>query len=203
MRWRACAQVVQWRDARRVVVEGPPMLKLREAEYLWQTSSYILWPAAAKALLARLPVDCPTDCYISKLVLEGFITAVVACPQIAEQVCPHAIPSARPDATPPIPRPLPKPERASARPAPCFLRFQRDPYEKGDIKHTNIYNWEEEKVRCPPPTELRGPWRLADWAAPSDGILGSRALLCAQVAKAKEKENAKVQTAKQLMLQSM
>ena len=99
-------EVTQWRDSRRIVVEGPPVMKLREAEYLWQvtradrhapptnphhrtprgerprgddlslcllhalsqTSSYIIWPAAAKALLARLPVDCPTDCYISKLV---------------------------------------------------------------------------------------------------------------------------------------
>ena len=97
-------EVTSWRDSRRVVVEGPPVMKLREAEYLWQTSSYILWPAAARALLARLPVDCPTDCYISKLVLEGYITAVVACPHIAEQ---------------------------------------RDPYAKGDIKHTNIYKWQQ------------------------------------------------------------
>ena len=100
-------EVVSWRDQRRVVVEGPPVMKLREAEYLWQTSSYIIWPAAAKELLSHLPVDSPTDCYISKLVLEGRITAVVACPALAEQ---------------------------------------RDPYEKGDIKHTNIYNWEEQKV---------------------------------------------------------
>ena len=79
------------------------MMKLREAEYLWQTSSYIIWPAAAKMLLSRLPIDCPTDCYISKLVLEGYVTAVVACPALAEQ---------------------------------------RDPYAKGDIKHTNIYTWQ-------------------------------------------------------------
>ena len=71
--------------------------------YVWQTSSYIIWPAAAKMLLSRLPIDCPTDCYISKLVLEGKITAVVACPHLAEQ---------------------------------------RDPYAKGDIKHTNTYKWQ-------------------------------------------------------------
>ena len=104
---RKHTQVVQWRDARRVVVEGPPVMKLREAEYLWQTSSYILWPPAARALLARLPVDCPTDCYIAKLVLEGQVTAVVATPALAEQ---------------------------------------RDPYAKGDIKHTNIYTWQTAKV---------------------------------------------------------
>jgi len=97
-------EVVQWRDSRRVVVEGPPVMRLREAEYLWQTSSYIIWPAAARELLAHLPIDCPTDCYISKLVLEGFITAVVASP---------------------------------------FLVEQRDPYAKGDIKHTNVYKWDQ------------------------------------------------------------
>ena len=139
-------EVVQWRDSRRIIVEGPPVLKLREAEYLWQTSSYIIWPAAvrahppapcnpktrsccpacdlrtaarvpptrattclialsfppwqAKELLKHLPIDSPTDCYISKLVLEGKLTAIVASPAVAEQ---------------------------------------RDPYEKGDIKHTNKY----------------------------------------------------------------
>jgi GR25 family glycosyltransferase involved in LPS biosynthesis len=96
-------EVVQWRDSRRITIEGPPVLRLREAEYLWQTSSYVIWPAAARELLAHLPIDCPTDCYISKLVLEGYVTAVVACPQIAEQ---------------------------------------RDPYAKGDIKHTNTYKWQ-------------------------------------------------------------
>ena len=79
----------------------------RAADFGTSTTSYIIWPAAAKELLSHLPVDSPTDCYIIKLVLEGRITAVVACPALAEQ---------------------------------------RDPYEKGDIKHTNIYNWEEEKV---------------------------------------------------------
>ena len=98
--------MVKWRDERRIIVEGPPQLKLREAEYLWQTSSYIIWPAAARELLRHLPVDSPTDCYISKLVLEGFVTAIVATPALAEQ---------------------------------------RDPYAKGDIKHTNIYVWDEPK----------------------------------------------------------
>ena len=96
-------EVAQWRDSRRIVVDGPPVMKLREAEYLWQTSSYIIWPAAARMLLSRLPIDCPTDCYISKLVLEGYVTAVVATPPLAEQ---------------------------------------RDPYAKGDIKHTNTYKWQ-------------------------------------------------------------
>jgi len=100
-------EVVQWRDSRRVVIEGPPQLRLREAEYLWQTSSYIIWPAAARVLLEHLPIDCPTDCYISKLVLEGKVTAVVGSPCLVEQ---------------------------------------RDPYAKGDIKHTNIYTWQTAKV---------------------------------------------------------
>ena len=54
-------EVTQWRDSRRVVVEGPPVMKLREAEYLWQTSSYILWPAAAKELLSALDLEAPYE----------------------------------------------------------------------------------------------------------------------------------------------
>ena len=32
-------EVTQWRDSRRIVVEGPPVMKLREAEYLWQVKA--------------------------------------------------------------------------------------------------------------------------------------------------------------------
>ena len=34
-------------------------LTLTLAHYLWQTSSYVLWPAAARLLLAQLPLDAP------------------------------------------------------------------------------------------------------------------------------------------------
>ena len=61
------------RDERRIVVDGPPQLKLREAEYLWQTSSYILWPAAARELLKGL---------ISTL--EGAFGIVIAASSISE-----------------------------------------------------------------------------------------------------------------------
>ena len=57
-----------------------------------EQSSYVIWPAAARELLAHLPIDCPTDCYISKLVLEGRITAVVGTPCLAEQRDPYGLP---------------------------------------------------------------------------------------------------------------
>jgi GR25 family glycosyltransferase involved in LPS biosynthesis len=83
------AEPEAWRESREVVVEGTSVVRLREAEYLWQTSSYIIWPTAARELLSHLPVDAPIDCYISKLVLEGHVTAVVASPALVEQRSPY------------------------------------------------------------------------------------------------------------------
>ena len=34
---------------------------LRDAEYLWQTSSYLIWPPAAAELVKALPADAPAD----------------------------------------------------------------------------------------------------------------------------------------------
>ena len=79
------------------------------------------------------------------------------------------------------------------------LAEQRDPYEKGDIKHTNIYNWEEEKVekeirlakqratlarRCvgprpavvPPTASRRGAGDPPPPSVPVDGPVGSGGL---------------------------
>ena len=64
-------------------------LKLREAEYLYQTSSYIIWPAAARQLLAQLPVDAPADCFLSRLTISGMLTAIVVQPNLAWQANPY------------------------------------------------------------------------------------------------------------------
>ena len=148
---RALPQVVRWRDQRRVIVEGPPQAKLREAEYLWQTSSYILWPAAAKELLSHLPIDSPTDCYISKLVLEG---RCVCCPFPWEPKARWAVDlrCALAGVSAALgyrlsPSGAFLPCRITAVVATPALAEQRDPYAKGDIKHTNIYNWDEAKVQ--------------------------------------------------------
>merc|ERR1711862_1046152 len=53
---------------------------LCEVEYIWHTSSYFIWPAAARELMASLPVDCPTDNYLSKHIYAGKLRAFVVQP---------------------------------------------------------------------------------------------------------------------------
>jgi GR25 family glycosyltransferase involved in LPS biosynthesis len=50
--------VMAWRDEKESIQLG---YGLREIEYVYQTSSYIVWPAAARKLLTELPVDGPAD----------------------------------------------------------------------------------------------------------------------------------------------
>ena len=64
------AYVLSWR-AMKPVPLGTTSHKLKEAAYLWQTSSYLVWPAAARMLLSKLPVDMPIDCFIARAVLQA------------------------------------------------------------------------------------------------------------------------------------
>merc|ERR1711874_691428 len=51
---------IQGAPWRRKVTAG-----LYEAEYLWTTVGYILWPRGARKLLELLPVDCPVDNFMA------------------------------------------------------------------------------------------------------------------------------------------
>jgi len=62
---------------------------LRECEYVYQTSSYILWPAAARKLLTLLPVDGPADVYLSRLLLERKLRALMCRPRLVCQAAPY------------------------------------------------------------------------------------------------------------------
>jgi len=42
-----------------------PDSDIAEAEYVWTTVGYIIWPSGARKLLQRLPVDSPVDNYMS------------------------------------------------------------------------------------------------------------------------------------------
>merc|ERR1719456_1987231 len=42
-----------------------PGTDLAQAEYVWTTVGYMIWPSGAKKLLQRLPVDSPVDNYMS------------------------------------------------------------------------------------------------------------------------------------------
>ena len=61
-------EVTQWRDQRKITIEGPPVMKLREAEYLWQTSSYIIWPRAVRTPASRPALPGATPATSNRIV---------------------------------------------------------------------------------------------------------------------------------------
>ena len=76
------ADVQAWRPEKKAVALGE---NIREAEYLWQTSSYVIWPAAARKLLANLPIEGPVDCFLSLMFLQSKLRAFVVRPRMAWQ----------------------------------------------------------------------------------------------------------------------
>merc|ERR1719440_649628 len=46
-------------------IRGIPGTDIAEAEYVWTTVGYMIWPSGARKLLQRLPVDSPVDNYMS------------------------------------------------------------------------------------------------------------------------------------------
>lgn len=82
------AHVAKWGSQRTKSVA--PNLGIREAEYTWQTSSYIVWPVTARILLSALPVDCPIDCYMSKHTMQRRVRSFVVVPHIVAQRFPYA-----------------------------------------------------------------------------------------------------------------
>ena len=63
--------------------------ELVEVRWAWQTHAYIVWPAAARALLAGLPVDAPVDVYLSRHYHEGKVCGLMARPCLARQRDPY------------------------------------------------------------------------------------------------------------------
>lgn len=95
--------VIEWRPEKESIqFKGG----LKECQYVYQTSSYVIWPAAARVLLTELPINGPVDCYLSRLFLERKLRAIYARPRLA---------------------------------------VQAQPYENGDIDHTNIYVWDSDE----------------------------------------------------------
>jgi GR25 family glycosyltransferase involved in LPS biosynthesis len=46
-------------------VKEVPHSDIAQAEYVWTTVGYVIWPSGARKLLQRLPVDSPVDNYMS------------------------------------------------------------------------------------------------------------------------------------------
>jgi len=62
--------------------------ELVEAEYVWTTVGYIVWPAGARVLLSKLPVDQPVDNYMAALCAAGDVKAYAVRPKVVRQAEP-------------------------------------------------------------------------------------------------------------------
>jgi GR25 family glycosyltransferase involved in LPS biosynthesis len=58
---------------------------LVEAEYVWTTVGYIIWPAGARQLLSRLPVTGPVDNWMAGIGATGDIKAYAVRPKVILQ----------------------------------------------------------------------------------------------------------------------
>jgi len=58
---------------------------LVEAEYVWTTVAYMIWPAGARILLNRLPIDQPVDNWMATACAEGGIKSYCVRPKIIRQ----------------------------------------------------------------------------------------------------------------------
>jgi GR25 family glycosyltransferase involved in LPS biosynthesis len=56
-----------------------------EAEYVWTTVGYIVWPAGARKLLSRLPIDQPVDNWMASLCAAGKVKSYCVSPKIVHQ----------------------------------------------------------------------------------------------------------------------
>lgn len=65
---------------RRTVAPG-----LHEAEYLWTTVAYVLWPRGARRLLGALPVDCPVDNFMAWQSASRQLRALAVEPEMVDQ----------------------------------------------------------------------------------------------------------------------
>jgi len=58
---------------------------LMEPSYLWTTVGYVIWPAAARALISRLPMDMPVDNFMAWHIKDGALKAFSVCPAAVRQ----------------------------------------------------------------------------------------------------------------------
>jgi GR25 family glycosyltransferase involved in LPS biosynthesis len=58
---------------------------LVESEYVWTTVGYMVWPAAARLLLSKLPVNQPVDNFMAQLCASGQLKAYCVRPKLIRQ----------------------------------------------------------------------------------------------------------------------
>ena len=77
------ARVAAWREGGESELDVSDTVGLREADYLWWAGCYLLWPAAARRLLALLPLWAPVDVALSEMTLRRRLRAFVPVPMLA------------------------------------------------------------------------------------------------------------------------
>lgn len=58
---------------------------LVESEYVWTTVGYMIWPAGARILLNRLPIDQPVDNWMATACAEGALKSYCVRPKVIHQ----------------------------------------------------------------------------------------------------------------------
>jgi len=71
------SQAAEWRRA-----VSPD---IAESEYVWTTVGYVVWPAGARVMLSRLPVDQPVDNWMACLNASGDLRSYCVTPKIVRQ----------------------------------------------------------------------------------------------------------------------
>jgi GR25 family glycosyltransferase involved in LPS biosynthesis len=59
--------------------------ELVESEYVWTTVGYMIWPAAARLLLSKLPINQPVDNWMANLCAGGELKSYCIRPKIIRQ----------------------------------------------------------------------------------------------------------------------
>jgi len=59
--------------------------ELVQAEYVWTTVAYVVWPKGARTMLSRLPIDQPVDNWMASLCANGSVQAYCIRPKIVHQ----------------------------------------------------------------------------------------------------------------------
>jgi len=64
---------------------------LMSPSFLWSTSGYVIWPAAARALLRLLPMDMPVDNFMAWHIQNGALRAFSVRPAVVRQAQPLGV----------------------------------------------------------------------------------------------------------------
>ena len=61
--------------------------EVREVQYAWNLSGYVVWPQTIRVLLENMPMNEPVDNYIARLYYDGKLKAYACNPMIVKQFC--------------------------------------------------------------------------------------------------------------------